>query len=62
MKEGLSATRCPMQEMLVRSERHGVAPLTWQDVGGQPVAFSHGGLCAPPASAPAFQKETRCTN
>lgn len=31
-----------VQEMLQRSRQHGVAPISWQELEGQLIAFSHG--------------------
>lgn len=56
---------CPdhaqLQEMLARAAEHGVAPITWQELGGQKdlVAFSHGKLLACACSC-LFQEHLYC--
>ena len=41
-----SLSRLHLQEMLARAGRHGVAPISWEEMGEQKdlIAFSHGGV------------------
>lgn len=41
-----SLSRLHLQEMLARADRHGVAPISWEEMGEQKdlIAFSHGGV------------------
>ncbi len=53
--------RAQSQEMLARAAEHGVAPITWQELGEQKdlVAFSHGKLLACACSC-LFQEHLYC--